>query len=245
MTKPSLKFDILLPGSWRGATSVLLSIRNHHIVIDTGLPHEDHQLVQALKNRGLDPTDIGTVINTHLHVDHVMNNHLFPNSLIYASQQSYEWCSSMYSEISGNGKSNDIILKYYPEISTHQLSHSKVDWIRKFALRWWDLNRLGERSRFRWLERSELPADLECCITSGHVPGHASIVVRNGDRPAVIAGDALLSLDHDDKILTMIPFNQQQYQLDREKILAYGGVIVPGHDHPFTAPSTRTTPAAG
>ncbi|MBZ5545341.1 MAG: MBL fold metallo-hydrolase, partial [Acidobacteriia bacterium] len=89
--------DVLLTGSWRGATSTLLSRGRHRIVVDTGLPHEAHQLVAALKTRGLRPDDVGAVINTHFHVDHVLNNYLFPSSTIYVSEQSHEWCCSLYS----------------------------------------------------------------------------------------------------------------------------------------------------
>ena len=64
MADAAWKVEVLLTGSWRGATSVLLSNGRHHIVVDTGFPHEAHQLVSALKSRGLAPEDIGTVINT-------------------------------------------------------------------------------------------------------------------------------------------------------------------------------------
>ena len=43
-------------------------------------PHEDP--VKAIKNLGLEPSDIDIVVNTHLHWDHCFNNHLFPNARI-------------------------------------------------------------------------------------------------------------------------------------------------------------------
>jgi N-acyl homoserine lactone hydrolase len=43
-------------------------------------PHEDP--VRAIKNLGLEPSDIDIVVNTHLHWDHCFNNHLFPNAQI-------------------------------------------------------------------------------------------------------------------------------------------------------------------
>ena len=42
------KVQILLPGSWRSAASVLLSNGARHFVVDTGMPHEEHLLVNAL-----------------------------------------------------------------------------------------------------------------------------------------------------------------------------------------------------
>jgi glyoxylase-like metal-dependent hydrolase (beta-lactamase superfamily II) len=101
-------------------------------------------------------------------------------------------------------------------------------------LRWWDRKRLGDPSRFRWIETHPLPDDLEFLLTSGHVPGHASVIVHNGDQPTVIAGDALLTREHDESVFTMIPHNREQFQHDRARILAMTGRILPGHDSEFS-----------
>jgi glyoxylase-like metal-dependent hydrolase (beta-lactamase superfamily II) len=226
------KVSVLLTGSWRGATSVLLSNRRHHIVVDTGLPHEAHQLVSALKEKGLAPSDISAVINTHFHVDHVMNNCLFPQSLIYASQQSHDWCLAMYADVADPSHWERRALKYYPETLDYEQARNNMGWLRKFALRWWDVKRLGEPSRFRWMETQPLPEGLETLVTTGHVPGHTSIIV-GGETRTVIAADALLSREHNEQVLTMIPYNRAQYQLDRARLLALGGYILPGHDRGF------------
>jgi glyoxylase-like metal-dependent hydrolase (beta-lactamase superfamily II) len=237
MADSGWKVSVLLTGSWRGATSVLLSNRRHHVVVDTGLPHEAHQLLKALKQNGLEPGDIGTVINTHFHVDHVLNNTLFPSSVIYATQQSYDWCLSMYSDVANDAHWEKLALKYYPETLDFEDARNNMGWLRKFALRWWDVKRLGEPSRFRWMETQPLPEGLESLITSGHVPGHASLIVHSGEMPTVIAADALLSREHDEQVLTMIPYNRRQYHLDRARILSLGGHILPGHDAGFLAPA--------
>jgi hypothetical protein len=46
----------------------------------------------------------------------------------------------------------------------------------------------------------------------------------------------LLSREHEEQVLTMIPFNRAQYHLDRTRILSIGGYILPGHDRGFLAP---------
>lgn len=227
------KVEILLPGSWRGATCALLSDGRNHIVVDTGLPHEDHQIVKALEGKGLKPSDIGLVVNTHMHIDHVLNNCLFPNSLIYASQETYDWCRGLYSDLLDENNWERLALRYYPETYNYDQARERMSKLRSFALRWWDLKRLGNVSQFRWLETCSLPDGIEPLITSGHVPGHASLLIHDGDTTSVVAGDALLSRDHDDQILTMIPHKRDQYSLDRARILSLGGHIVPGHDHEF------------
>lgn len=227
--------EVLLEGSWRGATSVLLSSGRHHIVVDTGLPHEAHQLVSALKARGLEPADVKTVINTHFHVDHVLNNNLFSSSAIFAPQQSYDWCRSLYADLINEAGWEKVVLKYYPETYDYAISAKNMGKARNIALRWWDPERLGGNSQYRWLETQPLPEGLGFLTTSGHVPGHASIIVEAQTGKTVIAADALLSRDHDDQILTMIPFNRVQYLADRAKILSLGGFIIPGHDKGFFA----------
>ncbi len=239
MRRTKWKVELLLPGSWRGATSVLISNGRHHIVVDTGLPHEAHQLITALERRGLKPADVGTIINTHFHVDHVLNNSLFPHSLIYATQQSYHWCRAMYSDILDDQNWEKLALKYYPEVHDYERAQENMAKLRKFALRWWDEKRLGAEAQFRWIERGGLPDGLKSLLTSGHVPGHVSVIVPTKTQPTVIAGDALVSRSDEARVLTMIPHHREQFQRDRSQILALPGRILPGHDGEF---STAETP---
>ena len=232
------KVEVLLSGSWRGASSVLLSNGSYHLVVDTGMPHEAHLIAKAIEKCGLHPEDIQGVINTHFHVDHVLNNSLFPGRLIYAPQQSYDWCRALYSDLLDNQNWEKLALKYYPETFDYEEAQTRMKKLRKFALRWWDVKRLGSPSQFRWIENHPLPEGLEGLVTSGHVPGHLSIIVHNAEQPTFIAGDALLSREHENEILTMIPVNRKQFQEDRDRILTRAGRILPGHDREFalTAP---------
>lgn len=233
MVKRDWKLEVLLPGNWRGATSVLLSNGNRRIVVDTGMPHESHQLIAALAARDLRPSDIQFVVNTHFHLDHVLNNNLFPKSLIYGSQECYEWCRSVYSALKDEQNWEKLAVSFYPETLQYSRARKLMATLRKLTLRWWDARRLGDPSQFRWLEAEPLPDNLECLITSGHVPGHASLIVHGGQQPAVIAGDALLTREQDTQVVTMIPRNRAQFLLDRARILSFGGRIVPGHDQEF------------
>jgi glyoxylase-like metal-dependent hydrolase (beta-lactamase superfamily II) len=242
MEAPDWKVDLLLAGSWRGATSVLLSNGEHRIVVDTGMPHEAPLLLRALDERGLKASDVSALINTHFHVDHVLNNSLFPQCRIYASQRSYDWCCSLYSDLRDDLGWERLVLKYYPETFDYERARDLMGKLRKLGLRWWNRRSVGAPEQFIWIENHPLPEGLDVHVTSGHVPGHLSVIVRNGAEPTVIAGDALLSRDRDDQILTMIPYNRAQSHRDREGILALPGRILPGHDQPFTAEAMK--PAA-
>jgi glyoxylase-like metal-dependent hydrolase (beta-lactamase superfamily II) len=125
-------------------------------------------------------------------------------------------------------------LKYYPETFDYEHAQELMGKLRKLALRWWDSKRLGNPSQFRWIERHALPADLEGLVTWGHVPGHVSIIVHGREQPTVIAADALLSREHDEQVLTMIPHHREQFQQDRARLLAMQARILPGHDQEFT-----------
>ena len=233
------KVDVLLPGSWHGATCVLISNKHHHIIVDTGMPHEAHAIVKALQVRGLRPADIQTVINSHFHIDHVLNNVLFPGSEIFGSQESYDWCRAVYSDLLDQQNWKRLALKHYPETFDYEQAEGMMGRLRKLALRWWDPKRLGDISQFRWIEEHALPDELECLVTSGHVPGHASIIVHGEIQRTVIAGDALLSRTHDEKVLTMIPHCRKQYREDRARILAMQARIIPGHDLEFSTLSSK------
>ncbi len=226
------KVETLLEGSWRGATSALLSNGRHRFVVDTGLPHEASRLVGALRARGLAPEDITGVINTHFHVDHVLNNSLFQGP-IYATQLSHDWCRALYSDLLDDANWERMILRYYPETYQYARARKHMQQLRKIALRWWAPARLGDASRFRWLESHCLPDPLEPLVTSGHVPGNLSVIVHGAGEPTLIAGDALLSREHDEKVLTMIPHSKQQFAQDRALVLARRGRILPGHDREF------------
>jgi glyoxylase-like metal-dependent hydrolase (beta-lactamase superfamily II) len=182
------------------------------------------------------------IVNTHFHVDHVLNNCLFPQADIYGSQQSHDWCCQAYTDLLDEQNWVKLGLKYYPESADYERSSELMGALRRFALRWWDRKRLGDPSRFRWIETHPVPDDLEFLVTNGHVPGHVSVIVHNGSHPTVIAGDAVLTREHDENVFTMIPHNRQQFQRDRERILAIMGRILPGHDAEFSA--SAETPAA-
>lgn len=242
MQNSEWKADILLPGSWHGATAVLLSNGRRRIIVDTGMPHEAHLVVKALEGRDLKPADIQMVINSHFHVDHAMNNALFPESEIYGTQESYEWCRSVYADLLDQANWRKLILKYYPETYEYEQAEEMMGKLRKLVLRWWNPQRLGGASQFRWLEKHALPQGLEALFTPGHVPGHASIIVHGPERRTVITGDAVLSRQHEENILTMIPHCRRQFQADRTRILAMQARILPGHGAEFsTGESTLVT----
>jgi glyoxylase-like metal-dependent hydrolase (beta-lactamase superfamily II) len=231
--------DVLMPGNWRGASCVLLWNGRERILVDTGMPHDAHQVLTVLRQRGLNPSQIRCIVNTHFHIDHVSNNCLFPDSVIYATQESYDWCLGLYACLADSEDWVKHVLKYYPELLRYPHAEEFMGKLRKFGLRWWDVNRIGVPSQFRWIETHGLPDGIELLLTSGHVPGHASLILNGGRETTVVAGDALLTRADDTRVLTMIPRCEATYQSDRQRILSISGRIIPGHDEPFLNPDCK------
>jgi glyoxylase-like metal-dependent hydrolase (beta-lactamase superfamily II) len=66
------------------SSSVSLILAEQAMVVDTGLAMDQETILLALKELGLKPSDIGIVVNTHLHPDHCGGNELFSKAKIYA-----------------------------------------------------------------------------------------------------------------------------------------------------------------
>ncbi len=58
----------------------LITDKNAVILEDTGTLAYRKQLLTALHNHQISPSDVTHIINTHFHLDHISNNTLFPNA---------------------------------------------------------------------------------------------------------------------------------------------------------------------
>jgi glyoxylase-like metal-dependent hydrolase (beta-lactamase superfamily II) len=63
-------------------STVTLIKSNKNILVDTGSFKDEQELINALDKEGLSVDDIDLVVLTHLHLDHILNVHLFKNSKI-------------------------------------------------------------------------------------------------------------------------------------------------------------------
>jgi glyoxylase-like metal-dependent hydrolase (beta-lactamase superfamily II) len=225
--------DVLLVGTGYSSTCVLVSNDKHRAVIDTGLSIQEETLVSALARRKVALTDIDIVINTHLHVDHCGNNVLFPRAAIFSSKAEWEWTHAFYAALFGSRVPEQVVPQFYPEMDDYGLKTRTIRNIARMARLFWHPDRLGARSRMRWLESSSLPTGLDLLLTPGHTPHHVSIHV-DAPQPVIIAGDAVLAADAEAKVKTMIPFARAQFLTTRQALLDRRELIVPGHGPPFT-----------
>ena len=66
-------------------TCTLITGNGKKIVVDTGSPRDRERLLQKLEQHNVVPEDVGYVVCTHGHVDHVGNLNLFANAVFMVS----------------------------------------------------------------------------------------------------------------------------------------------------------------
>jgi glyoxylase-like metal-dependent hydrolase (beta-lactamase superfamily II) len=71
------------------------------ILVDTGsIPAKD-RLIQELEKQGLTPEDIDIVVLTHLHLDHMINVHLFNNAKVLCKVRGDEYPGQVHTLAQG------------------------------------------------------------------------------------------------------------------------------------------------
>ncbi|MDI6025654.1 MBL fold metallo-hydrolase [Corticibacterium sp. UT-5YL-CI-8] len=73
------------------STTVLLHTAAGPVLFDTGASGDRPGLLCALQMRGIAPTDVGTIVLSHLHFDHIANIECFPNAelVLHQTELSY------------------------------------------------------------------------------------------------------------------------------------------------------------
>ena len=66
------------------STVSLVVSADKKMIVDTGAPTDLDMLQEALRSASVRPDDVAIVVNTHLHLDHIGGNDLFPNARFYA-----------------------------------------------------------------------------------------------------------------------------------------------------------------
>ncbi|MGH9479246.1 MAG: MBL fold metallo-hydrolase, partial [Terriglobales bacterium] len=239
------KVRILVPGLPLQSCSVLLTGGDgQHVVVDTGFPQHDALLLDGLQRAGLAPEAITGVINTHYHLDHFGGNFLFPQAWIYGSRLDYEWAVGIYESVSGGETRREVFRTFYPEATDEEFD--RMDEARVLQLlKWmWDPASLGSLDRYRWWEERELGlAGLRIVPTPGHTPGHLSLAVEGEEGPYLILGDARAFADEGTVGYDMPPHCHTEFQRSRERIDRFRGILIPGHDEPFSQSGERARPA--
>lgn len=221
-----------------GATcaSVVLARRGTDIAIfDTGMAHHAASLSAALGAEGVAPEKVTLVFNTHAHVDHSHNNAMFPRARIFCSARDRDWTRAFHDVLSRSSNPGpEDIAPFYPEITGAPINPKLIRKILGIEKLLWDPSRWGDTAQCTWLEDATLPAGLRVLETPGHAPHHVSFIIETDRQPVLICGDALLLRGEQDYVAPMMPpWSLDLYRRSQERIRAFAGLIVPGHDEPF------------
>jgi glyoxylase-like metal-dependent hydrolase (beta-lactamase superfamily II) len=217
------------------ASSVLARRDGEIAVIDTGMAHHAASLAAALEQEGVAPGEVTLVLNTHAHVDHSHNNALFANARIYCSRRDREWTCAMQATLArASSPSLDHVLPFFPGMASATYSAKVVRKILALEKLLWDESRLRLDARTIWSEEAGPPPGISIIETPGHTPHHMSFVIQTGGRPVLVCGDALL---HRDDLAApaagMLLWDPSAYHASLDRIRAFSGLVVPGHDEPF------------
>jgi N-acyl homoserine lactone hydrolase len=181
------------------------------------LEMEPRQALPAqLRERGIDPGRVGTVVMTHLHVDHASGVSEFPGATFVVSRA--EWDAA-----TDQGPFHGYV--------TRQFDHA-------FDYRLLDFEGSGASSFSGFARSFDLFGDgsLRAVYTPGHTLGHMSVVARTGRGEVLVAGDAIyLRRTLDDMHLPHRLEDEHLFRRSLREIQQYAhetpdALIIPGHD---------------
>jgi len=117
---------------------------------------------------GFSPSDVRTVVMTHLHTDHAGGLSHFAGSDVVISAREYA------DSVGFKGKLNGYLPQHHP------------DWLDPTLVTFTD----GPYSSFDTSQHLTAAGDVVLVPTPGHTPGHMSVIVEDEDASIFLAGDA-------------------------------------------------------
>ena len=202
----------------------LITGGEHPVLVDTGTgtPEQARELhgigltrppeqepLAALAAAGVDPAEIKTVVNTHLHWDHCSNNDLFPNARIFVQKSELAYA----------------VDPLEPNLKTYERRPgTQPGWVRA----------IGAMSTVAG--DAELLPGISLVHLPGHTPGSQGVLVRAGNTSYLIAGDCVSCQANwdGDELVSHIPSggftNLHDYMDSFAKIERLDCVVIPSHD---------------
>lgn len=190
-----------------GCSDAEWAAKYHHPIIQT----DEMKLDNALQALGINPGDIKTVINTHLHWDHSFNNNLFSNAKIYVQKRELEFAR--------NPLPTQYIYYESPQINMIPRWEEAADRIEVID---------GDYC---------LQEGIDLLLTPGHTPGFQSVLVTTSRGRYMIASDCVGLIENWEEKQTYglptpsgIHIDLNEYYNTFQKMLPLTDYILPGHD---------------
>lgn len=172
-----------------------------------------------LRGRGIEPSQIGLVVMTHLHADHASAISEFPGATFLISQQEWDVATTVARPTTHG---------YVRRQFDHAFDYRTIDFgdderVDSFATFGRGVDVFGDGS-------------VRLVFTPGHTLGHMSVILRLKGREIVVAGDAVYTrraLETGDKPYRME--DEHLYERSVREMQIYArqtpdALIIPGHD---------------
>jgi glyoxylase-like metal-dependent hydrolase (beta-lactamase superfamily II) len=172
------QYHDIQPGLVLDLLCLVIRVGEHTILLDTGLGAAEYpvtgNLPHILKNEGIPPQQIDTVILSHGHGDHISgitdaeDRLVFPNARYVMSRAEWEfWMAD-------------------PELIHHNLDEKARQMFSTAVKK----NLIQIKDRFDIIEgESGSVAGIDLMITPGHTPGHMMLVISSGKEQLYCLGD--------------------------------------------------------
>ena len=187
----------------------------------------DQALHPQLRARGVEPRDVRVIVMTHLHLDHASGVSEFPDATFVVDGREWEAATAPRGLPRG----------YYHSHFDHAFDWRTLDYgaaeVDSFATFGQAIDLFGDGS-------------VRVLSTPGHSFGHQSVLLRLGDREALLAGDAAYSRRTIEEDLTPLfladehRFRRSLGEVRRFAEQTPGALVIPGHD-PETWPDLEDT----
>jgi N-acyl homoserine lactone hydrolase len=179
---------------------------------------DDKPLTAQLRDRGIDPKTIETVVMTHLHIDHASGIAELPHAAFVVSRREWEAAASGPRPLlRGYRRAHfDYLFDYRTVDFDGPLIDSYATFGRTFDL-------LGDGS-------------VRLAFTPGHSAGHMSLIARLREHDFVIAGDAVYTTGQlAGRNVQPRPVDEHEWRRSQRELQRFSerfprAVIVPGHD---------------
>ncbi len=156
---------------------------------------------RQLRERGVEPAEVQTVLMTHLHVDHTSGMRLLPNARFRIARREWEAATAPRAAAKG------FIAHHFPPPDRVDLIDFDAGEPHGPFGRTVDL--LGDGS-------------IRLVSTPGHTPGHLSVLVRTARGEALLAGDAAYTLRNvRSHVLPLLTADAGAHRRSLEEIGAY------------------------